>query len=594
MVKRLGFGRPAAFAVLALLVASLATTVAPASAGSTAKHRYVMYLKSGSDYDAVRSKVQQAGGKVVLNVRSARLFAFMGTADLAHSLTTDSRASHVGLDQVMRLTPDVPFNAHPTGTTRSHATVLTLPGRTAPGTRPIGDPGLSYRGLQWDYRRIDVTKVWPTTIGDPSVTVGVADTGVDYTNVDLAPNVVSVVDFTLQEDPPLCTDLFGLSDQDLAAETGGPADGDFHGHGSWIAGNIAAALNKTGINGLAPGVSIVSLKIAQWCGFAYDSTIAAAYAYAGDTGIDVVSNSFGGYLDRTDPDQNAAWLAYKDVVATANGQGTTFVASAGNEHTEVGTPNGKVLAHGTLTNPATGSVFDAFGQFQVPAGVPGVVDVSATANVVNESHAGCPPGTEGSTEDLNATCKRNGDPHQAAGQGKLDQLAYYSNYGSRVDVAAPGGARKFNLPYWDRGGTPGYPYTTSDLTHVWEDFSTTSNYATQIPCFTFTPGSGFPLNTCYTAIQGTSMAAPHASAVLALIASNHPELRGDPAALLAALKAGAVVKVHNFTQVTSETDTSIAELTGVECTTGYCHLGGDTISDAAAFGAGNIRATAAK
>lgn len=41
-MKRLRFGRPAAFAVLALLVASLATTVAPASAGSTVKHRYVM------------------------------------------------------------------------------------------------------------------------------------------------------------------------------------------------------------------------------------------------------------------------------------------------------------------------------------------------------------------------------------------------------------------------------------------------------------------------------------------------------------------------------------------------------------------------
>jgi hypothetical protein len=40
----------------------------------------------------------------------------------------------------------------------------------------------------------------------------------------------------------------------------------------------------------------------------------------------------------------------------------------------------------------------------------------------------------------------------------------------------PGGARKFNLPVYDRGGTPGFPYTPeADGTKVWEDFSTTSN-----------------------------------------------------------------------------------------------------------------------
>ena len=49
-----------------------------------------------------------------------------------------------------------------------------------------------------------------------------------------------------------CKTLFGTSDQDLAAQFGGPADGDWNGHGFWIGGNIVATLNGTGTNGIAP------------------------------------------------------------------------------------------------------------------------------------------------------------------------------------------------------------------------------------------------------------------------------------------------------------------------------------------------------
>jgi subtilisin family serine protease len=147
-----------------------------------------------------------------------------------------------------------------------------------------------------------------------------------------------------------------------------------------------------------------------------------------------------------------------------------------------------------------------------------VVDVSSTGRVVVPSSASCPPGTIGDPgdpdatppvpPDFNATCKPRSDRHHAAGQDLTNQLAYYSNYGPRIDLAGPGGARKFNLPLWDRGGTPGFPYTLDDLTNAWQVFSTTSNWAVNIPCLTFTRGSGFPQGQCYSTIQGTSMAAP--------------------------------------------------------------------------------------
>ena len=44
--------------------------------------------------------------------------------------------------------------------------------------------------------------------------------------------------------------------------------------------------------------------------------------------------------------------------------------------------------------------------------------------------------------------------------------------------------------------------------------------------------------------------------------------------------------VRNHTPPLSATDTSPADLTGVACPTGYCHLGGAPISNRNAYGAG--------
>jgi lantibiotic leader peptide-processing serine protease len=228
---------------------------------------------------------------------------------------------------------------------------------------------------------------------------------------------------------------------------------------------------------------------------------------------------------------------------------------------------------------------DLFGWYRVPTGPPGALVVSATGNLVNAPSATCPPGT---ADNPNATCKPASDPHQPFGVGRRDQLAYYSNYGARVDVAAPGGARKFNLGAYDRGGTPGFPYTTQDRTNAWQVFATTSNWAVEIPCFTFSAGSGFPQGQCYSTIQGTSMAAPQVSGSLALVASAHPSLRKHPARLLARLKRLANTDVHNTTRALSASDTSPGDLTGLPCAIGSCHLTGPRISDNDAYGAGLV------
>ena len=119
-------------------------------------------------------------------------------------------------------------------------------------------------------------------------------------------------------------------------------------------------------------------------------------------------------------------------------------------------------------------------------------------------------------------------------------------------------------------------------------FSTTSNWAVEIPCFTFTKGSGFHEGECYSTIQGTSMAAPQVVGSLALIASAHKSLRKRPGALIARMKRLANDNPTNFTRALSATDTSPGDLTGLPCDIGYCHLTGPRITDDDAYGAGLV------
>jgi subtilisin family serine protease len=583
--------------VLAVLTALL-PQLASAAPGK-ASGRYLVVARSAADLTALRAKAVKEGARVVTSMPQVRAMAIQGSDSVRRSLAADSRAAGVARDRVVTLTTErsAPNLSAPGLRSATRLRAKAPAATSAAGINP--DPAFDYKGLLWDYRRIGLPKGWKTTAGSRRVTVGVADTGLDFTHVELAPKVRRVIDFTELEDPPLCKTFFGTSDAELAAQFGGPEKTDWNGHGSWIGGRIAGALNGTGINGIAPGVNLVALKISGWCGSAYQSTIQAAFVTAADLGIDIVSISFGGYLDRSDPEQDLAYRQYVRAVAYARSKGTQIVASAGNEHVRVGA-GGRVISHGQLSTPGDPAEDwpDLFGTYEVPGGVPGVVDVSSTGRVVVPSSASCPPGTIGDPgdpdatppvpPDFNATCKPRSDRHHAAGQGLTNQLAYYSDHGPRIDIAGPGGARKFNLANFDRGGTPGFPYTLDDLTNAWEVFSTTSNWAVEIPCFTFTRGSGFPQGQCYSTIQGTSMAAPQVSGSLALIASAHPSLRKHPRALIARLKRLANDRPHSFTRALSATDTSPGDLSGLPCDIGYCHLTGPRIPSSEAYGAGLV------
>jgi lantibiotic leader peptide-processing serine protease len=590
-------------AVISVLAALLAAPVSAAPSVKGRAGRYLVVARSAGDLSALRAVAVRRGAKVVREIPQIKAIVVSAPDSARSGLAADRRVLGVARDQLQQVTVEEPASAPNLSKPGAlDGTQVRLPAAAAAKAATAGinpDPAWDYKGLLWDYRRIGLPEGWKTTAGSPAVTVGVADTGLDFTHAELAPKVRQVVDLTDLEDPPICETLFGVSDDELAAQFGAPAETDWYGHGSWIGGNIAAALDGKGVNGIAPKVNLVSLKISQWCGFSYSTTEIASFITAADLGIDVVNISFGGYLDRSDPEQELIYQAYIDAVAYARGKGTIIVAAAGNEHLRIGA-GGRVLSHGPTVTPGTApeDFQDLFGQYETPGGIPGVVNVSSTNRVNVPSSASCPPGTIGDPgdpdadppvpPDFNATCKPASDRHHAAGPGKRNQLAYYSNFGPRIDIAGPGGARKFNLGNYDRGGTPGFPYTLEDLTNAWQVFSTTSNWAVQIPCFTFTTGSGFPQGECYSTIQGTSMAAPQVAGSLALVASAHPSLRKRPGALISRLKRMANDGPNNATRDLSATDTSPGDLSGLPCPTGYCHLEGPRIPDREAYGAGLV------
>jgi subtilisin family serine protease len=585
--------------VLAVLAAMLPQLASAGPKG--ANGRYLVVARSSADYGALRAKAVREGARVLRDLPQAKTMVVSAPSSARSSLAADRRTVGVARNQIRRLTAE--RNSAPNLSAPGLRGATRLKAKAPAATKVSGinpDPAFDYKGLLWDYHRIGLPKGWKTTAGSRKVTVGVADTGLDFTHRELRNKVKRVIDFTgLEEAPGICKSAFGVSDADLAAEFGGPVTTDWNGHGSWIGGRIAAELNGTGINGIAPKVNLVALKISQWCGSANDAELLTAFVTAADLGLDLVNISFGGFQDISTPEGQAVYQAYIDAIGYARSKGTVIVASAGNEHVRVGA-GGRIISHGQLSTPGDPAENwpDPFGQVELPGGAPGAVDVSSTGRLVVPSSASCPPGTIGDPgdptadppvpPDFNATCKPRSDAHHAAGQGKRDQLAYYSSYGPRIDIAGPGGARKFNLANFDRGGTPGFPYTLDDLTNAWQVFSTTSNWAVDIPCFTFTAGSGFPQGECYSTIQGTSMAAPQVVGSLALVASAHPSLRKHPRALIARLKRLANDRPTNYTRALSGTDTSPGDLTGLPCDIGYCHLEGPRISDNDAYGAGLV------
>lgn len=204
----------------------------------------------------------------------------------------------------------------------------------------------------WKYQK----KNGYTVGGSSDVIVAVIDTGVDYNHIDIRNNIWintgEIPGNGIDDDGNgYIDDYYGWN---FVGDNNDPMDDN--GHGTHVAGIIAAENNDYGMTGVAFNCKVMCLKAGQHSGAFNNSDIAEAIQYAAANGASVINMSFGGY---------EISLAVEDALENAYNT-CVLVAAAGND--------------GLCNNKACTDHFPNVGTFY-PASLPYVVGVMS----VNDS-----------------------------------------------------------------------------------------------------------------------------------------------------------------------------------------------------------------
>lgn len=281
---------------------------------------------------------------------------------------------------------------------------------------------------------------------------------------------------------------FALSKNFVAGETLGYARPDPFSHGSHVAGIVAAADNAFGTIGVAPEAELVLVKVVGDAGSGSGTVadVIAGIVYAANVDADIISMSLTVTVNRHglfDPETGEKLATANEVaeVLVAFGRATTYAYRQGTT----------VIA--SAGNDANDADHNA-DLIRVPAQSPHVIAIAATGPL----GWGLDPSTD------------------------LDVPAFYTNFGqSIIAFAAPGGNVDFDL----------------------RESGQVCTVVVTAPCWMFDQvlSAGSSLNpgvAIYLWAAGTSMAAPHAAGVAAIIIGQNG---GDmhPAQVEAALRASA-------------------------------------------------------
>jgi subtilisin family serine protease len=485
------------YLVVVALAGGLAAPVVAEDRAAAGDERYYLVLYSdGASLAAARAAISRAGGAI------RRENARVGLAQVASANPTfllevrgDSAVASAARDRsIGAIRPGLaPKYADERLQNERDAA---NPHRGGPAVKPA--PGTdSLTGYQWDMRMIGAQNEDGSLALEErgnGVLVGVIDTGVDGAHPDIAPNFSNALsrNFT--------TDIPAIDGPCEYADCEDPANVDNNGHGTHVAGTIASPENGVGITGVAPEATLVNLRAGQDSGFFFLGPTVDALTYAADAGIDVVNMSFfvdpwlyncpsaDGYISAPEgkptpeelDEQRIIYLAMLEALDYATAHDVTLIAAAGNgasdldaeTRLDVGSPD--FPAGQAYTRTVTDDCLD------LPMEGPNVMSISAVG----------PSGIK----------------------------ADYSNYGvSEISVAAPGGY------FRDFFGTKLY---RSALNEIWAPYP--ENVARAFGEVTKgggVPNNPFVLRDCskelgcayYQGIQGTSMAAPHATGVAALV-----------------------------------------------------------------------------
>ncbi len=231
------------------------------------------------------------------------------------------------------------------------------------------------------------------------VDVAVLDSGIDAGHPDL--NVVAHVDCTGGPNKQTC-------------KSGGTDD---NGHGTHVGGTIGARDNGFGVVGVAPGARLWGVKVLKRNGTGWTSNIIGGidYVAANAADIEVANMSLGGG-GSDDTDGGDCLLsndAFHLAICGATHAGVVFVVAAGNESSDAST--------------------------STPAAYDEVITVSALADFDGE------PGGQGSGTFTFSSCTESDD----------DSFACFSNFGTDVDIMAPGVGILSTVPGGGYGSSSG-------------------------------------------------------------------------------------------------------------------------------------------
>lgn len=248
---------------------------------SATRKRYIVFNKNPN---LISEHIKKKGRKAL---RQARNFSAV-IAELNSNEIAELKKSVAGISLVEDATVQIAYD-------KNSVRIEALPNVKKNGQKP-----------DWGYKLIRASLANKKSKGI-GVRVCVVDTGVDKTHPDLAENIVGGKNFTT-DDPNAWQDNLG--------------------HGTHVAGIIAAASNRLGVVGVAPKAEIYVIKAIGDSGYGYLSNIADGVLECIKIGAKVINMSLAGGKP-VDYDPMAA------AVQTAIDSGIKVVVAAGNSAQDI-------------------------------------------------------------------------------------------------------------------------------------------------------------------------------------------------------------------------------------------------------------------
>ncbi|HVT02382.1 MAG TPA: S8 family serine peptidase [Thermoanaerobaculia bacterium] len=380
-------------------------------------------------------------------------------------------------------------------------------------------PAAAGQSIPYGIKQVHADLVWPYATG-AKIRVGIIDTGIDYLHPDLVGRFRGGYDFYNHDDDPM----------------------DDNGHGTHVAGTVAANNNEIGVVGVAPGVDLYALKVLNSAGSGSAGQLIAALDWAVANKLNVLNMSLG-FGTSSPPLLEEAFRRVREA-------GILPIAAAGNDGTDgISYPAAYpgVIAVGAVGEDSHLASFSNRGP-QLLVVAPGIDVYSSlpstipTAGAIRRSDGvGVPasPLTYSPVSDFEGPFVSSGLGYPADFTGSvIGKIALIRRgeltFGEKAQNAMRAGAKAVviynNVPgpfNGTLGGVDRWPLTVG--ISMDDGLALINNSSLRMTVSTSAEGYG--------KLSGTSMSTPHVTGVAALVWSLKPTVPAD--SVRAALSGGA-------------------------------------------------------